>query len=146
MSLEALQKWRAQNVEVLMMELAMLSQTLAQNEEQCRALESKIRADTVLYDQEAQRGMTVEALVEWQGRLESQQCALSRVRHDIEQVTMAWQQIQARLVEANQEHTLLDRVIEQRRQIQRVDAANREQQMTDEAAVRSYVTGRTSRT
>lgn len=146
MSLESLQRWRAQNVEVLMMELAQLSQALAWNEEQCRGLESQIQADTLLYQQEAQRGMTVETLMEWQGRLESQQHALDRVRQDVEQVTLAWQQTNARLVEANQEQRLLDRIIDQRRQVQRTDMANREQRMTDEAAARSYVTERISRT
>lgn len=146
MSLEALQKWRAQNVEVLMMELGQLSQSLARNEEQCRVLESQIQADTILYHQEAQQGMTVETLVEWQGRFESQQCALHRVRHDLEQVTLAWHQTKARLVEANQEHTLLDRIIDQRRHAQRVEEANKEQQMTDEAGVRSYLRERTNQT
>lgn len=146
MSLEALQKWRAQNMEVLMMELAQLSQTLARNEEQCRVLESQIHADTMLYHQEAQQGMTVETLVEWQGRLESQQCALHRVRQDVEQATAAWHQTKARLVEANQEHTLLERIIDQRRHAQRVDAANKEQQMTDEAGARSYARERISQT
>ena len=146
MSLEALQKWRAQNVEVLMMELAQLSQSLARNEEQCRVLESTIHTDTMRYDQETQRGMTVEALMEWQGRLESQQCALRRVRHEVEQVTLAWHQTKARLVEANQEHTLLGRIIDQRRHTQRVEAANKEQQMTDEAGTRSYVRERINQT
>ena len=146
MSLESLQKWRAQNVEVLMMELAQLSQTLAWHEEQCRVLESQIDADTRRYDQEAQQGMTVEALVEWQGHLESQQCVLHRVRHDVEQVTLAWNQTKARLVEANQEQTLLDRIIEQRRYAQRAEVARKEQQMTDEAGARSYIRERISRT
>jgi len=146
MSLEALQKWRAQNVEVLMMELAKLSHELARNEERCRVLESQIQAETILYHQEAQQGMTVEALVEWQGRLESRQCALNRVRHDVEQVTLAWHQTKSRLVEANQERTLLDRIIGQRRHIQRTEVANKEQQMTDEAGARSYVRERINRT
>lgn len=146
MSLESLQRWRAQNMEVLMMELAQLSHTLARNEEQCRVLESQIDADTILYDQEAQQGMTVEALVEWQGRLESQQCALQRVRQEVERATVEWQETKARLVEANQERTLLDRIIDHRRQAQRAEAANKEQQMTDEAGARSYVRERISRT
>ncbi len=144
MSLEALQKLRAQNVETLMMELAQITQTLTRSEEHCRVLEAHIQSDIVTYQEQAQRGMTVETLVEWQGRINAQQAALHRTRHEVEHVAMAWQQTKARLVEANQDCKLLDRIVDQRRSAQRTEAAHREQQATDEAAVRSHFTERTS--
>ena len=144
MSLEALQKLHAQSVEALMMELAQITQVLTGSEERCRVLEAHIHSDALAYQEQARQGMKVEALVEWQLRINSQQSALDQVRHEVDQVAMAWQQTKARLVEANQEYKLLDHIVDQRRSAQRAEAAHREQLVTDEAAVRSHLTERTS--
>lgn len=138
MSLEALQKLRAQTVEELMMELGRITQALTRTEERCRGLEVYIQSDTVDYHRQTEQGLTIEALLEWQGRLDAQQSALNQLRREIEEAAAAWQQTNARLVEANQEYKLVGRVVEQRRMAQRAEAAVRDQRVTDEAAARSY--------
>ena len=145
MSLESLQKLRAQTVETLMMELAQITRTLAQSEERYQDLEAKIQQDVVAYDRQSTQGLTIEALLEWQGRMDSQQAALRRVRREIDQAVEAWQRTKALLVEASQESKLVDLVADKRREVQRVEAGRREQRTTDEAASRRYSTRRESR-
>jgi flagellar export protein FliJ len=142
MSLESLQKLRAQTVETLMMELAQITRTLAQSEERCHDLEAQIQQDVVIYDRQSAQGLTIEAWWEWQGRMESQQAALRRVRREIDQAVETWQYTKALLVEASQESKLLDLVADKRRETQRADEARQEQRTTDEAASRRYSTGR----
>ena len=144
MSLEALQKLRAQTVEELMMELAQITQTLTRSEDQCRMLEAHIESDSLAYRQQTEQGLTIEALLEWQNRLDSQQSALNGLRRDIQEAAAAWQQANVRLVEANQEYKLVGRVVEQRRMAQRAEVARRDQRATDEAAARSYLMEGTS--
>ena len=141
MSLEVLQKLRAQTVEELMMELARITQALTRSEERCRVLEAYIHSDTVAYHRQTEQGLTIEALLEWQGRLDAQQSALNQLRRNIQEAAVAWQQTNARLVEANQEHKLVGRVVEQRQMAQRAEAVRRDQRTTDEAAARSYLAG-----
>jgi flagellar FliJ protein len=142
MSLELLQKLRAQTVESVMMELAQITSSLTQSEERARDMEARIEQNLVLYDRQAAQGLTVEMWWEWQGRMESQQAALNLVRREIQQAVAAWQQTKARLVEASQERKLLDLVADKRREAQRVDETRREQRATDETASRRYSTGR----
>jgi flagellar export protein FliJ len=144
MSLESLRKLRTQTVETLMMDLAHTTRTLARCEERCRDIEAQIQQDVVIYDRQSVQGLTIEAWLEWQGRLDSQQAALGRVRREIEQVIEAWQHTKALLVEASQESKLLDRVADKRREAQHADEARQEQRTTDEAASRRYSTGRKS--
>jgi flagellar FliJ protein len=144
MSLESLRKLRAQEVERLMMELAQITRTLTQNEERCRDIEVQIQKDVVLYDRQSAQGLTIEAWLEWQGRIDSQQAALRRVRGEIDQAVEAWQHTQALLVEASQERRLLDRVADKRREMQRAEEGRQEQRTTDEAASRRYSVGKAS--
>lgn len=144
MSFESLRKLRAQTVEALMMELAQIARTLAQSEERYQDLESKIQEEAVAYDRQSAQGLTIEAWLERQGRIDSQQAALCRVRREIKQAVEAWQQTKARLVEASQERKLLDLVADKRRDAQRADVARQEQRTTDEAASRQYSTRRES--
>ncbi|MBS0183022.1 MAG: flagellar FliJ family protein [Nitrospira sp.] len=142
MSLESWQKLRAQTVERLMMELAQITRLLTQNEERCRDLEAQIQKDVVIYDRQSAQGLTVEAWLEWQGRIDSQQAALQRVRCEIDQAVEAWQRTKALLVEASQERRLLDVVADKRREAQRIEAGRQEQRTTDEAASRRYSVGK----
>jgi flagellar protein FliJ len=142
MSLESLKKLRAQTVETLMMELAEITRTLTQSEERYQDLEATMLQDVVTYDRESVQGLTIEAWLEWQGRMDSQQAALRRVRQEIDQAVAAWQQTKALLVEASQERKLVDLVADKRRDAQRADAARQEQRTTDEAASRGYSTRR----
>lgn len=142
MSLESLRKLRAQTVETLMMELAQITRTLAQSEERYQELEATLQQDVVAYDRESVQGLTIEAWLEWQGRMDSQQAALRRVRREIDQAVEAWQHTKALLVEASQERKLVDLVADKRREAQRADAALQEQRTTDEAASRRYSTRR----
>ena len=138
MNLESLQKLRAQTVERLTLELAQVSRTLAQSEERCHDIEAQIQKDLVIYDRQSAQGLTIEAWLEWQGRLDSQQAALRRVRCEIDQSIEAWQRTKALLIEASQERRLLDLVADKRRDAQRARAGRQEQRMTDEAASRRY--------
>jgi len=144
MSLDSLRKLRAQTVETLMMELAQVNSALAQSEERCRDMEAQMQQDIVSYDRQAAQGLTIEAWLEWQGRMDSQQAVLRRVRREIDQAVEAWQHTKTRLVEAGQERKLLDLVADKRRDAQRADVARQEQRTTDEAASRRYSTGRES--
>ncbi|MCS6304656.1 MAG: flagellar FliJ family protein [Nitrospira sp.] len=144
MSLESLRKLRAQDVERLMMELAQVTRILTQSEERCRDIEAQIQKDVVIYDRQSAQGLTIEAWLEWQGRIDSQQAALRRVRGEIDQAVEAWQHTKALLVEANQERRLLDVVADKRREAQCTEAGRQEQRMTDEAASRRYSVGKAS--
>ncbi len=144
MSLESLRKLRAQTVETLMMELAQIARTQAQSEEQYHDIEAQIQKDSVIYDRESGQGLTIEAWLEWQGRMDSQRAALRRVRREIDQAVEAWQHTKARLVEASQECKLLDLVADRRREAQRADAGRQEQRTMDEAASRRYSRGKES--
>ena len=138
MSLESLQKLRAQTVETLMMELAQITRTLTQSEERYRDIETQIQKEVVIYDRQSAQGLTIEAWLEWQGRMDSQQAALRQVRREINQAVEAWQHTKTLLVEASQESKLLDRVADKRREVQRAEAGRQEQRTTDEAASRRY--------
>jgi flagellar export protein FliJ len=144
MSLESLQKLRAQTVETLMMELAQITRTLTQSEERYRDIETQIQKEVVIYDRQSAQGLTIEAWLEWQGRMDSQQAALRQVRREINQAVEAWQHTKTLLVEASQESKLLDRVADKRREAQRAEAGRQEQRTTDEAASRRYSTRKES--
>ena len=144
MSLESLRKLRAQTVETLMMELAQITRMLAQSEERCRDLEAQIQLDVVAYDRQSAQGLTIEAWVEWQGRMDSQQAELHQVRREIDRAGEAWRRTKALLVEASQERKLVDLVADKRRAAQRAEEVRLEQRTTDEAASRRYSTRRAS--
>lgn len=144
MSLESLRKLRAQTVEALMMELAQIVRTLAQSEERYQDLEATIQEEVATYDRQSAQGLTIEAWLERQGRIDSQQAALCRVRREINQAVEAWQHTKARLVEASLERKLLDLVADRRRAAQRADEARQEQRTMDEAASRRHSTRRES--
>ncbi|MBX3329443.1 MAG: flagellar FliJ family protein [Nitrospira sp.] len=144
MSLESLRKLRAQAVETLMMELAQIARTLTQSEECYRDIETQIQKEVVIHDQQSAQGLTIEAWLEWQGRMDSQQAALCRARREINQAVEAWQHTKALLVEASQESKLLDRVVDKRREAQRAEVGRQEQRTTDEAASRRYSTRKES--
>ena len=142
MSLDALRKLRARTVETLMMELAQINSALAESEERCRDMDAQIQKDVAVYDRQAALGLTIEAWLEWQGRMDSQQAVLRQVRREIDQAAESWRRTEALLVKASQECKLLDRVADTRRDAQRADAARQEQRTTDEAASRRYSSGR----
>jgi flagellar FliJ protein len=144
MSLESLRKLRAQTVEALMMDLAQITRTLAQREERYQDLEAQIQQEVVTHDRQSVQGLTIEAWLEWQGRMDSQQAVLRRVRREVEQAVEAWQQTKALLVEASLERKLLDIVADKRRASQHADVARQEQRTMDEAASRRHSTRRES--
>ncbi|MDF0650086.1 MAG: hypothetical protein CV081_09355 [Nitrospira sp. LK265] len=138
MSLESLQKLRARAVESLMLELAQVTRSLAQSEERCRDIEAQIQKDVVIYDRQSAEGLTIEAWLEWQGRMDSQQAVLRLVRCEIDQAVEKWQRTKALLVEATKERRLLELVADKRRDAQRAEAGRQEQRTTDEGASRRY--------
>jgi flagellar export protein FliJ len=144
MSLESLRKLRAQAVETLMMELGQITRTLTQSEERYHDLEAQIQKDMEIYGRQSASGLTIEAWVEWQARMDSQQAALGRARRETDLAAAAWQHTKALLVEASQECKILDVVADKRLEAQRADAGRQEQRMTDEAASRGYSAGKES--
>lgn len=136
MSLDSIRKVRAQTVESLMMELSQIAQALTYSEEQYRTMEVQIQADTEAYAQQAGQGLTIEDLLQWQGKMDAQRSALRQVRATIDHATGLWQQTQERLVEARQECQLLERVAEQRQTARHAMIARREQWAEDETAGR----------
>ncbi|MDH5348814.1 MAG: flagellar FliJ family protein [Nitrospira sp.] len=139
MSLDSLRKLRGQAVEALMMELGHIAQSLSRSEERYRKIETEMVEDANTYSQQTQQGLTIEAMLEWQVRMYSQQTALRQAHLVIEQETLSWQRINKLLVEANQECKLLDRILEQREATQCAEVARQEQRATDEAASRRYL-------
>ena len=139
MSLDSLRKLRGQAVEALMMELGQIAQSLSRSEERYRRMENEMLEDAEAYSQQAKQGMTIEAMLEWQVRMHSQQETLRQAHLVIEQTTLSWQRTNNLLVEANQECKLLDRILEQREAAQCADVARQEQRATDEAASRRYL-------
>ena len=136
MSLDSIRKVRAQTVELLMMELSHIAQALTHSEEQYRTMEVQIQVDTETYVQQAGQGLTIEDLLQWQGKMDAQRSALRQVRASINHATGLWQQTQERLVEARQECKILERVAEQRQTVVRRTMASREQWAADETASR----------
>ncbi len=146
MSLHSLRKVRAQAVESLMMELAQIAQAMAGSEARYQAIEIEIQTDAESYARHTMQGLTIEALLEWQGRMDAERAALQQVRHEIDQAAASWQRTKARLVEASQECKLLDRVAEKRQEAVRAAGQRQEQLATDEAASRRPSAGSTRET
>ncbi|OQW35816.1 MAG: hypothetical protein A4E19_16340 [Nitrospira sp. SG-bin1] len=142
MSLDSLRKLRTQTVETLMMELAQIAQALARSEERHRDIEAQIEKDSLAYDRQSASGLMIEAWLEWQGRMDSQQAALRQARREIEQAVAAWEHTKALLAEANQERKLLDLVADQRRETQRAGTARQEQRTMDATASRRWSIGK----
>jgi len=139
MSLDSLRKLRGQAVEALMMELGHIAQSLSRSEERYRKIETEMVEDANTYSQQTQQGLTIEAMLEWQVRIHSQQASLRQAHLEIEQATLSWQRTNNLLVEANQECKLLDRILERREATRCADLARQEQRETDEAASRRYL-------
>lgn len=139
MSLEVLRRLRGEAVEALVMELSRITQSLWGCEERYRRIEAQLQAETDRCSQFTQAGLTIEALLEWQVRLDAYQADLHQVRIDMEQATASWTGTRNLLVEANQECKLLDRVLEARDATKRADLARQEQRIMDEAASRRYL-------
>ncbi|OQW45510.1 MAG: hypothetical protein A4C66_07180 [Nitrospira sp. HN-bin3] len=136
MSLDAIRKVHAQTVEALMMELSHIALRLTSSEEQYRAMEVQIQKDAEAYGQQTSQGLTIEDLLQWQGKMEAQRAALRHVRVTIDHTADLWEQTKERLVEARQECKLLERVAERRQTAVRAAMARREQGAADEAASR----------
>lgn len=122
-----------------MMELGRIAQSLSRSEERYRRIESEMQVDAEQYREYMRQGLTIEGLLEWQARMDSQQAALRQVHIEIEQATLSWKRTNNLLVEANQECKVLDRVLERREATKRADLARQEQQATDEAASRHHL-------
>jgi flagellar export protein FliJ len=138
MRLHSLRKLRVQAQEALTMELAQATQELVRMEQQYEALDAQIQSDTSAYRLQTQQGLVIEALWEWQGRLDVQRAALTEARSAVGHLTEVWTSAHDRLVEATQERKILDRLIERQREAHDTELHRREQQATDEAAGRMF--------
>jgi flagellar export protein FliJ len=138
MRLDSLRKLRAQAQEARTMELAQATQELVSMEQRSRALEAQIQSDTSAYHLHTEQGLMIEALWEWQGRLDMQRAALTQARSAVGYLTEMWTSAHARLVEATQERKILDRLLERQREAHDAELHRREQQTMDEAAGRMF--------
>lgn len=136
MSLDLLRKLRAQEQEALVIELAQTTQELMSLEQRCEALDARLQSDAAAWRRQAAQGTTAQALLEWEGRLASQQTALRRARGAIDRLTGLWVETQARLIEAMRACKVLDRLDERRRAEGDAVMLRREQRAADEAAGR----------
>jgi hypothetical protein len=98
MRLDSLRKLRVQTQEALTMELAQATQELVGMEQRCTALEVQIQSDTSAYRAQTEQGLVIEALWEWQGRLDVQRAALIQARSAVGHLTEVWTGAHARLV------------------------------------------------
>ncbi|MBH0179282.1 MAG: flagellar export protein FliJ [Nitrospira sp.] len=138
MKLDSLRKLRVQAQEALTMELAKATQELVRMEQRCNALDETIQSDTAAYRLHTEQGLLIEALWEWQGRLDVQRAALIQARSAVGHLTEVWTGAHARLVEATQERKILDRLLERQREAHDAELQRREQQAMDEAAGRMF--------
>jgi flagellar export protein FliJ len=138
MKLDSLRKLRVQVQEALTMELAQAAQELLSMEQRSNALEAQIQSDTSAYRIHTEQGLVIEALWEWQGRLDVQRAALIQARSAVGHLTEVWTSAHARLVEATQERKILDRLLERQREAHDAELHRREQQAMDEAAGRMF--------
>lgn len=136
MSLDSLRRLKERAEEAVMMELAQITQDLAGMERRCHALTAQLESDAAAFLVRAEQGMAIEAMLEWQGRMDNERAAVQRSRRRIAELTDRWKQAQARLVVATQERKVLDRLAERQRAAHRTDVERREQRATDEAATR----------
>ena len=134
MSLVSLRRLKERAEEVIMMELAQITQDLARIERRCDALTGQMESDAAAFRARAEQGMPIEAMLEWQGQMDEAQAAVQHSRRAIADLTGRWTQAQARLVVATQERKVLDRLAERQQMAHRADVQRREQQATDEAA------------
>ncbi len=136
MSFDSLRRLKERAEEAVMMELARITQDLAGMERQCDALTVRMESDAGAFRAQAEQGMAIETVLEWQGRMDEQRAAVQRSRRVIAELTNQWAQAQARLVVATQERKVLDRLAERQRASHCADIQRREQQTTDESATR----------
>ncbi|MBH0192077.1 MAG: flagellar export protein FliJ [Nitrospira sp.] len=138
MRLDSLRKLRVQTQEALTMELAKATQELVGMEQRCNTIEAQIQSDTSAYQLHTEQGLAIEALWEWQGRLDVQRAALIQARSAVGHLTEVWTSAHTRLVEATQERKILDRLLERQREAHDAELHRREQQAMDEAAGRMF--------
>lgn len=136
MSLEALRRLKERAEEAVMMELTQIAHELAGMERRCDALTAQMDLDAAAFRAHAQQGMAIEAVLEWQGRMDEKRAAVQQSRRMIAELTDRWKQAEARLVAATQERKVLDRLVERQQAAHRADVQRREQRATDEAATR----------
>jgi flagellar export protein FliJ len=136
MSLDALRRLKERAEEAAMMELARITQDLAGMERLHDALTARMESDATAFRIQAEQGMAIETVLEWQGRMDEARAAVQQSRRVIVNVTEQWKQAQARLVVATQERKVLDRLAERQEAAHRSDIQRREQQATDESASR----------
>ena len=119
-----------------MMELAQITQDLAGMERRCDALTVRMESDAAAFRVHAEQGMPIEAVLEWQGRMDEERAAVQQSRRVIADLTDRGKQAQARLIAATQERKVLDRLAERQQAAHRADIQRREQRATDESASR----------
>ncbi|MCP9451577.1 MAG: flagellar FliJ family protein [Nitrospira sp.] len=136
MSLEALRKFRAQERETLMMELASVSRELMSLEQRCGMLEERLRTDASFAQRQAVQGVTAPTWLEWDERLTSQWLLLKQVQEAVRRLTDVWGRTRARLIEALQEGKVLDRLADRRQAEREALKRKQEQRTADDMASR----------
>ena len=121
-----------------MMELARITQELQRLEQQSDVLESQMKSEAAEYQAQSERGLTIEAMLGWQSRLDARRTALRQAQETIGGLTTAWSTVQARLIEVTQDRKVIDRLAERRKETCEAESQRREQYAMDEAASRLW--------
>jgi len=121
-----------------MMELARITQELQHLEQQSDVLESQMKSEATEYQTQSERGLTIEAMLGWQSRLDARRTALRQAQETIGRLTTAWSTVQAHLIEATQDRKVIDRLAERREEACEAESQRREQCAMDEAASRLW--------
>lgn len=119
-----------------MMELARITQELSGMERRCEELTARMESGADAFRIQAEQGMAIETMLEWQGRMNEERAAVRQSWCVIADLTTRWKQAQERLVVATQERKVLDRLAERQEAAHRADIQRREQRATDDSATR----------
>jgi flagellar export protein FliJ len=138
MSLDALRALRARAEEALMMELARITRDMTDLETRCATMESELHAAAASYRAETERGVAIEAALEWQARIDAHGASLAQARQARHALDEAWNDVQAKLVEAGVERKILDRLADRRQRQRRAEADRRTLQELDDIANRLH--------
>ncbi len=139
MKLNVLRRYRAQLEEVARMDFFRLRQELQDVETRVVLLEERMNRTADAYLAKAAGGVALDEFLVWQSMVVAETSKLAEAKQAESQLREAWNHKQAALRVAMQDCRTLDRLVERRRQQQRLVQDRVEQMELDEAARRTSV-------
>jgi flagellar export protein FliJ len=139
MKLDVLRRYRAQQEEVVRMDLVRLRQELQDAETRTRLLDEQMKRTADAYPAKTRRGVGLEEFLVRQSMLTAEASNLSVAMQVEGRLREAWNLKQEELREAMQDRRTLDRLVERTKQQRRVVQGRVEQTEMDEAARRRSV-------